>query len=68
MQPFFQKCHCVLNLCTVYLHNKIIKKSVKISQWQSAAVNRSMDNAMATNKGADIQTNDLQEDMHTIFD
>jgi hypothetical protein len=30
-----------------------------VFQWQSEAVIRSMDNAMATNKGTDIQTNDL---------
>ena len=47
------------HVCTVCLHNKIIKKSVKISQWQSEAVNRRIENAMATHKGADIQTNDL---------
>ena len=59
IQPFSHISDCVLSLFTVYLHNNTIKKSVKISQWQSEAVNRRIDNAMATNKGADIQTNDL---------
>ena len=51
MQLFSHTCDCVLSLCTVYLHNNTIKKSLKISQWQSEAVIRRMDNAMATNKG-----------------
>ena len=59
MQLFSHTCDCVLSLCTVYLHNNTINKSVKISLWQSEAVNRSMDNVMATNKGTAIQTNDL---------